>query len=404
MHYIKRLPYFLVVALIVLSCKKDKEAASVKLTLPEEETLAIGEEMQLSVSEVSADLLTWSSSDPSIAVVSNTGLVTAYKTGVTNIMVSYQESTTICKINVVIGNYQNSWDYNFGEAEGNLSLLSAEGVLSANDGVAGHIHPILPAPLNSQIARAWTGNNNVSGWSLTNSGTTIGSGSRLLFKAPPTTSTSKFSILNINGTNLFSVGFDFKLQAGTAGTYKFALGRDVSTMRWVAEGNDKYAMPIVTNPVTATSFSNNTNFSPTAALPTFLILWWDITANGYTFSIQQKDKSLLAIDPVLNPEISFVNGGDYNMQIYANNSVSVKKYAKNGINYIVSVGASHIWINNVLLLKSAGDANFITSELDLNTNLNAFMFLGLNNTNNVAQIYFDDFKYANYITDINTLP
>src|SRR5690606_8348106 len=125
---------------------------------------------------------------------------------------------------------------------------------------------------------------------------------------------------------------DFKLQAGTAGTYKFALGRDVSTMRWVADGNDKYAMPIVTNPVTATSFSNNTNFSPTAALPTFLILWWDITANGYTFSIQQKDKRLVAIDPALNPEISFVNGGEYNMQIYANNSVSVKKYAKNGKN------------------------------------------------------------------------
>ena len=376
----------LLMAIMLLSCKKSNDDAATSVNLPDEVTLAIGEETQLNLPEVPAEQQTWSSSDPTVASVSSTGLVSAYQAGQTAIKVTYKGSSATCKINVIIGNYQKSWKYDFGTKEGNLSLKSAAGILSD----IAYPHVFLPAPTDGQIARIWTGNNNVEGFSLTTSAT-IGSGSRLLFKAPPTTSTSKFSILNIDGTNLFSLGFHLKLQSGDAGTYKFAIGRDVSAIdRTTTNGG--------------TQFSNNINFSPTAALPTFLIMWWDITASGYQLSIQQKDKTLIPLDSGLNPGISFANDGEYAIQVYANNSNSTKKYTRNNTVYIISAGASHIWINNNLLFKAADDPNFITSELDGNATLNAFMFMGLSNTDNKAQVYLDDFIYANYIADINTLP
>src|SRR5690606_18762441 len=143
---------------------------------------------------------------------------------------------------------------NFGTGTGNLSPNSAKGILSANDGEPGHIHSLLPAPADGQIARVWTGNriNNadtatyMGGFSLANTGT-IGSGSRLHFEAAPTSSTHKFSILNIEGTALMSVGFKLKFEAGTDADYRFAIGRDASTMSWITDkenGNNlTYAMP-----------------------------------------------------------------------------------------------------------------------------------------------------------------
>ncbi|WP_179747354.1 Ig-like domain-containing protein [Pedobacter xixiisoli] len=392
MKFLRILSCFALLVLTLISCKKDNTAA-VTVTLSEDIViLGIGEERQLSVTGVPAQEVVWSSSDASVATVSVTGMITAYKTGAVDIKATYKDATSVCKLSVVVGNYQKNWIYDFGQTEGNLSPTSAAGALSANDGIAGHIHALLPAPTSSQIARIWTGNSNVGGFTLTNTAT-IGSGARLLFKAPPSTSTSKFSILNIDGTNLFSIGYQMKLQAGTAGTYKFALGRDASTMDW------NTALPSLN----ASQFSNNVNFSPTAALPVFLIMWWDITPNGYQLSIQQKDKSLVAVDATLNPKVSFVTGGEYDVQIYANNSTGARRYVKNNEKYSILPGASHIWINNNLLLKAAGDSNFVTSEMDANATLNAFMFMGLSNTNNAAQVYLDDFKYANYITDLNML-
>ena len=392
MKFLRILSCFALLVLTLISCKKDNTAA-VTVTLSEDIViLGIGEERQLSVTGVPAQEVVWSSSDASVATVSVTGMITAYKTGAVDIKATYKDATSVCKLSVVVGNYQKSWIYDFGQTEGNLSPTSAAGALSANDGIANHIHTLLPAPTSNQIARIWTGNSNVGGFTLANTAT-IGSGARLLFKAPPSTSTSKFSILNIDGTNLFSIGYQMKLQAGTAVTYKFALGRDASTMDW------NTALPSLN----ASQFSNNVNFSPTAALPVFLIMWWDITPNGYQLSIQQKDKSLVAIDATLNPNVTFSNGGEYDVQIYANNATSAKKYMKNNEKYSILPGASHIWVNNHLLLKATGDANFITSEMDANATLNAFMFMGLSNTNNAAQVYLDDFKYANYITDLNML-
>lgn len=392
MKFLRTLSCFALLALGLFSCKKD-EKAEVAITLSEDIViLGIGEERQLSVTGVPAQEVVWNSSDASIATVSSMGMITAYKMGAVDIRASYKDAASVCKLNVVVGNYQKSWSYDFGQTEGNLSPTSAGGALSANDGVTGHVHALLPAPTSNQIARIWTGNTNVGGFTLTNTAT-IGSGARLLFKAPPSTSTSKFSILNVDGTNLFSIGYQMKLQAGTAGTYKFAIGRDASTLDW------NTALPTLN----ASQFSNNVNFSPTAALPVFLIMWWDITPTGYQLSIQQKDKSLVAIDATLNPKVSFANGGEYDVQIYANNATGARRYVKNGEKYSILPGASHIWINNNLLLKAAGDPNFVTSEMDANATLNAFMFMGLSNANNASLVYLDDFKYANYITDLNTL-
>jgi hypothetical protein len=313
-------------------------------------------------------------------------------------------------VNSVYGQTPKSWKYDFGTATGNLSPTSAAGVMSANDGISAHEHALLPAPADGQIARVWTGNSNVSGYTLVNSAT-IGSGSRLFFKAPASTSTSKFSILNIAGTSVISVGFRLKFQAGTTGDYRFAIGGDASTMDWST------AIPSSG----ATQFSNNINFNDasTSGLPAILLMHWNVASSNYKLSIREKRSTVSAsldgfkeLDATLNPGVSFANGGEYYIQVYANNSATNATYTKinttthMGTTYTVAARSSHIWVNGIQLIYSTGNANFKDADNNLAADaaLNAFVFLGYNATGNTAQAYLDDFTYANYMADLIALP
>ena len=316
----------------------------------------------------------------------------------------------VAKLSSYIDNQKN-WKYNFGTQTGNLSPKSAAGILSSSDGVGAHMHTLLPVPDNAQLARVWTGNNNVGGYTLTSSGP-IGSGSRLFFKLPSTASTSKFSILNIDGTGIMSVGFKIRFDAGTNADYRFALGSDASTMSWAADNT--YALPITTAPATATQFSNNINFNDSNLTPTILLMQWRLTASGYKLMIKENKSSdnnvnfsgFWELNTTLNPSVSFVNGNNYAIQVYANNSPVDKAYTKNNIHQTVAARSCHIWINNVQLLYAIGNPNFKDTGTSLTAGdvLNAFVFLGYNNTSNDAQAYLDDFTYANYLEDINVLP
>ena len=304
---------------------------------------------------------------------------------------------------------QKSWKYDFSTSTGNLSPVAAAGMLSADDGDPAHIHSLLPAPADGQIARIWTGNrvdNNdlnsyLGGFSLTTQGS-IGTGSKLLFNVAPTASTHKFSILNIDGTALMSVGFKLRFEAGTSAEYRFVIGRDASTMNWST------ALPSSG----ATQFSNNINFNDANTLPTILLMQWRLTSSGYKLIIRKNKSSANGtldgfeeLNTVLNPTISFINGGTYDIQVYANNSNASTTYIKSGTQ-TVAARSCHIWVNNTQLLFEANNPNFkdAGTSLAANSALNAFMMLGYNNTDNNAQAYLDDFVYANYLTNITTLP
>ncbi|SOD20514.1 endonuclease/exonuclease/phosphatase family protein [Pedobacter xixiisoli] len=267
---------------------------------------------------------------------------------------------------------QKKWEYGFGSLNGVVNDTKNTSVtISRNE-----TNELLPIPAESQVISLRVGNNkeNNGGFNVSDSGTEFGTGAKLVMTAPQGSSTNKFSITRINGTPLFAVSFHVKFDSGSKGNYKFAIGKDV-------DGK--------------TPFSNAYNFSATAALPTFLILQWDISKTGYRLSVQQKDKSLSGIDASLNPAISFVNGKEYRVQVYANNTAEETMYFHQAKEYKIAAGASQIWIDDKLLLKSAGEPNFFTAELPAKEIINAFVFLGEGTDN--AKAYFDDFVYANYI-------
>lgn len=294
---------------------------------------------------------------------------------------------------------QQSWRYDFGTTAGVALRGSAKTILSTSAAP----HAAMPAPAAGQTIRLRTGNGTGnSGYDLVTSGTTFGSGARFKMTATTTTSSNKFSVLGIPNAKQMAVAFNIRLGEGNVSYHRFAIGADPVTLDANGAGT--------------TQFSNNLNFG-SATLPTFLIMQWNSSSTGdYIFRIQQKNKTDLFLDPALNPGISFVKDGEYRVQVYANNATTDAVYIKdttnddieNGTSYTVTSGSYHIWINDVQLIFAAGNPNFTTAELAVNSNLNAFMFLSVNPTDPAvsdnAVAYIDDLLYANYITDLVALP
>lgn len=311
-----------------------------------------------------------------------------------------------------------SWRYDFGTSTTveNLSNGPATGILSSNYG-DDNVSSLLPAPADEQIARVWTGNraapaNSASSYLGGFSLVPTAGNNRLRMGAAATASTHKFSILNIAGESVMSVGYKLKFNAGTSGDYTFSIGTDKSKQQW-----DKTHADYAKTPISGgTQFSHNTNFNDiNSNLPAILIMHWRAMGSTYKLSVREK-KSTQAIGgtfegfrdvAVLNPTITFENNKEYDIQVYANSSAGDKTYTKNEVLYTIASRSSHIWIDDKLLLFATNNYNFKDVDntgLPTDGPLNAFMFLSLNNTNKDAEVELDNFVYANYLEDINVLP
>ena len=92
-------------AFLIVSCKKDKPVEPDHSILFSTDTLKVstGESVQLSSKNYSADQLTWTSSDTTIAKVNNTGLITGYKKGKAAITIKSKTygTSAICNVTVV---------------------------------------------------------------------------------------------------------------------------------------------------------------------------------------------------------------------------------------------------------------------------------------------------------------
>lgn len=100
-QYIKELCLTSLVIISILPSCKRSEISSVSLSLPKEITLTRGQEKQL---DAGSEQLDWSSSDPTVATVSSTGIINAKKLGSTDIKVTSGQYAATCKVSVVVGN------------------------------------------------------------------------------------------------------------------------------------------------------------------------------------------------------------------------------------------------------------------------------------------------------------
>ncbi|TZF82097.1 T9SS type A sorting domain-containing protein [Pedobacter sp. BS3] len=273
---------------------------------------------------------------------------------------------------------QTAWNYDFANASGSLTTGSS----TTNSGDASPA--FLPAPganptsSTPQTARVRLASDGTSKFEFVNSGVTLGSGSRLLITGG--TSTSKFSIYNIEGTLSGSVSFKVRFKPTTSGQWIFAYGKNNGV--------------------------NNT-YSGNAALPTtenevFAGLRWVPQSDGSIKFYTRADGSTWST----NNKFTFEADVDYAIEVLCNNSSSSVNYTKNSTSYTIAANAYHVWVNGTQVEASTGNYDFAHGGLAGNTLLTDFLFYGVYSSSASTifpQAYVDDFNYANYI-EPNLLP
>ncbi len=85
------------------------------------------------------------------------------------------------------------------------------------------------------------------------------------------------------------------------------------------------------------------------------------------------------------------------MEIYGNNSTAAVSYTRFGTTQNLEPQTYDLWVDGVFVLNTA------KGNLPADTDIDSFMFIGENSTNNDAIIYIDDIEYSNTLT-LTTLP
>lgn len=286
------------------------------------------------------------------------------------------------------------WEYNFGTQAATFDIGGATystsktaksgAITNATDGEN------LPAPYSGQTARISVGSNSSGGYALVTSGSNFpggGGGARLSMTASNAGQVNKFSVYNIgNGsttrpaTNQFSLSFNVKFVSGSAGTYQLVLGNGTT-------------IP-----------TGGSNVSDTNRVMS--VLRWALKASPtkYTFSYREgvtQDSETATSTTVSSA--NFLTGGEYNIQVFCNNSADTKSYTKFGTSYDVAPYKYHVWVGiDRLLIGTVADFN--SGGLAPGTPINFFGFFGNSNSSgDPATIILDDIRYANYLVDPTTV-
>lgn len=175
------------------------------------------------------------------------------------------------------------------------------------------------------------------------------------------TSTSKFSIYNLNLEGVVKTSFNLKIDAANAGQWVFANG--------ASDNSDDL-------------FQGNGGIKETST-EIFAGLRWNLSAaNEINFYIRNGAKwaSVKAA--------SFLKNTDYLIEVYSNNGAEAKKYAKEG-EQTLNAGTYHIWVNGKRL---AGE--FTSGGLEPSKNLNGFVFYGVTPKGNdiMAKAWIDNLE------------
>jgi hypothetical protein len=240
------------------------------------------------------------------------------------------------------------WAYNFGSGN---SFLNAPGFNTS----------FLPAPMQgSAFVNIGSGNGS---FTLANPGSGLGSESELQVVGSSDASLNKFGIHGYPAGTTSYMKFSLQFSDNTAGDWYFYNG-------------------------SGTSFSNDASVEATEA---FTGLKWSFDEFGdATVSLQE------ASGWTTLPPGSFVQGNDYKLEIFSNNSDQPLFYDKNGA-YLVADNAVDIWINDVLVVND-GQKISIPDKSDIDS----WTFYS-QNANTTATLLMDDILYSNDIT-IKVLP
>lgn len=277
---------------------------------------------------------------------------------------------------------QTSWTYGFGTSTGTFPL-TAGGSLRSDQAAT---TPELLDPTAPQVARLRLSSStgNPGNFDLVNTGFSAATGSSLKIRTTDNNAINKFSVYSIPGTNVFSVQFNIRFGAGAAGTYLFSVGNDGGS----ATGTDYY--------------SNSANLTTDGSAKSFATLRWVLGASTHTFAARAGN-AYTTVSTSVNPSISFSPNSEHTIELYCNNESTASTYTRGAATYNLAANSWQIWLNNTQLFISSGVANFTAGDISSSTALNAFLFNAYSSSDN-AEVFLDNFLYANYLANLTTLP
>lgn len=131
---------------------------------------------------------------------------------------------------------------------------------------------------------------------------------------------------------------------------------------------------IIGNHTTGTTvFTNNGGISGTATPTVFGAFQWLFKADGQIhLRVRQNGGS----DYKVISTTDFQNGGDYVIEVYANNSDLAQEYIRNEMKYNISAGKIHFWVaNKRLTLDGSPELPNSGDNMPVNTTLNSFTLI-----------------------------
>ena len=247
--------------------------------------------------------------------------------------------------------FSQPWHYDFGTSTGSFSTAST---ISTT---------FLPtAPSGVSMVRIGSTGGSVN---LENQIITFGNSVYFRGVAPTTTSANKIAVYDYTSSQFFTLRFKIRLGASDGSNTGAASG---VWYLFIGDG---------------ATYSNASGFSGGEV---FTGLRFTFGSSGNITANYRNGGSWVTL-----PSSPFLQGIDFLVEIYGNNS-SATQYYTYGSTQTVASGTWDIWVNGV----NIGNDLFKALK-SLETDIDSYMFYGESSTGNVANIFLDDIDYTNSI-------
>ena len=150
--------------------------------------------------------------------------------------------------------------------------------------------------------------------------------------------------------------------------------------------NGTFIYAIGNKETSATNLFSNSSGVYRATTELFTALQWEFTTTGINFNFRESANTNGGIYKLISNTL-FAKGGNYDVEVYANNSAYAQTYTRGGQTYTLEPGKFNIWVRpagqlvkSSLLTYNASTAFTSSGELVQGTGLNSFLFQGINST------------------------
>ncbi|RZK70881.1 MAG: hypothetical protein EOO92_20800, partial [Pedobacter sp.] len=266
------------------------------------------------------------------------------------------------------GESNTSFNYDFSAGTGTGNTYNATG--TAKSSVSISTTPGLLAYPTSGYARVYTGASSSGGFTINSSPV-----SSVTLTASNSTAPNKLSLYNVQGLSAVTSTFfkmSFDNTTATTGAITYAFGNSSNA----TEGGNIFNNGAI---LQGGSFSGIFNY-----------LRWDLDAtNNITFYYRAANG-----DPVsINASTFKKDGGNYDIEVYANNYVNSQDYVRGGTTYSLPSGTFNIWVNGSRISRLAQVDFPRTGELAIGADLNSLLLQGVRSTSGaLATTRFGNFE------------